>query len=234
MPKALRPRPRPSPALLSVPCRPRRTHCGAGLPIPRPSNHVEIVVHSCRWTPEEDLLILRLFAAEGRKWGRIAALLPGRSSASVRNRYLRIEKGRQLTAEGKSKNRCAACGQLKLGHVCTASRPLGAVPRTPKLAAVCVPESAPSSWTQASADRMDESAPPLAASVVAVLEPTLAPEMTQSHAEETRQQLPTPPNLACAADGCADEEQARRGSAWMMQGLQQPPILQRLPSSAAA
>jgi len=207
--------------------------------------------HMQSWRPEEDLLILRLFATEGRKWGRIAALLPGRSSASVRNRYLRIEKGRQLTAEGKSKNRCAACGQLKLGHVCTVSKPIDAVWRTPKLAAICVPESVPRPRKQASAQRMDmdESAPPLAASVVAVLEPTLAPEMAQPHALqvilregssldgstplEMSQQPPTPPSLACAADGCADDEQARRGSGWM-QGLQPLPILQRLPSSAAA
>jgi len=42
----------------------------------------------------------------------------------VRNRYLRIERGRQLTEEGKSKNRCGQCGQLKRGHVCQAPRAL--------------------------------------------------------------------------------------------------------------
>ena len=42
----------------------------------------------------------------------------------VRNRFLRIERGRILTQEGKSKNRCGQCGQLKRGHVCQAPRQL--------------------------------------------------------------------------------------------------------------
>jgi len=42
----------------------------------------------------------------------------------VRNRYLRIERGRELTEQGKSKNRCGQCGQLKRGHVCQAPRAL--------------------------------------------------------------------------------------------------------------
>jgi len=86
------------------------------------------------WSPEEDRIILEMFETCGRKWGKIASVLSARAaavspdgtggsvrtSASVRNRFLRIEKGRALRAEGKSKNRCAACGQQKLGHVCTA------------------------------------------------------------------------------------------------------------------
>jgi len=71
------------------------------------------------WTPEEDRKILQLFALEGRKWGRIADGLTNRSPASVRNRYLRIELGQQARRLGLAKNRCAACGQPKLGHVCS-------------------------------------------------------------------------------------------------------------------
>ncbi|EOD35764.1 hypothetical protein EMIHUDRAFT_227311 [Emiliania huxleyi CCMP1516] len=56
----------------------------------------------------------------GRKWGRIADGLTNRSPASVRNRYLRIELGQQARRLGLAKNRCAACGQPKLGHVCSA------------------------------------------------------------------------------------------------------------------
>jgi len=74
--------------------------------------------HMLAWTPEEDIQILRLFQTEGRRWGKIAQLLQGRSAASVRNRYLRIEKGSRLREAGMSKNRCAICGQHKLGHVC--------------------------------------------------------------------------------------------------------------------
>jgi len=36
----------------------------------------------------------------------------------VRNRYLRIERGRWLTEQGMSKNRCGQCGELKRGHMC--------------------------------------------------------------------------------------------------------------------
>ena len=70
------------------------------------------------WTPGEDQMILNSFAIEGRRWSKIAAQLEGRTSASVRNRFLRIEKGMKLRQAGLSKNRCAACGQQKLGHVC--------------------------------------------------------------------------------------------------------------------
>ena len=58
------------------------------------------------WTPDEDRIILEMFETSGRKWGKIAAELSSRpnggirTSASVRNRYLRIEKGQQLRAEG--------------------------------------------------------------------------------------------------------------------------------------
>jgi len=36
----------------------------------------------------------------------------------VRNRYLRIQRGRWLTEQGQSKNKCGVCGKLKRGHVC--------------------------------------------------------------------------------------------------------------------
>ena len=78
------------------------------------------------WTPAEDKMILQLYRQEGRKWAKIASCLENRTSASVRNRFLRIEKGARLRAQGVSKNRCAACGQQKLGHVCPVK--LSAVP----------------------------------------------------------------------------------------------------------
>jgi hypothetical protein len=40
----------------------------------------------------------------------------------VRNRYLRIERGKWLTEQGKSKNRCGQCGELKRGHRCKVLR----------------------------------------------------------------------------------------------------------------
>ena len=56
-----------------------------------------------------------------RRWSKIVQLIPGRTVASVRNRWQRLEKGRKMREEGKeSKNRCHACGQPKRGHVCYA------------------------------------------------------------------------------------------------------------------
>lgn len=43
-----------------------------------------------------------------------------RTPAMVRNRYLRIMKGRTLAANGLARNKCGKCGQIKRGHVCTA------------------------------------------------------------------------------------------------------------------
>jgi len=78
------------------------------------------------WSPEEDALLLRLIETSGKRWKLIAEALGdsngGRTPAMVRNRYLRIERGRWLTERGMSKNRCGQCGQLKRGHVCQAPR----------------------------------------------------------------------------------------------------------------
>ena len=82
------------------------------------------------WSPEEDELLLHLIQVSGKRWKHIAEALgaqtPGtvRTPAMVRNRFLRIERGRWLTENGKSKNRCGQCGQLKRGHVCQAPRAL--------------------------------------------------------------------------------------------------------------
>ena len=61
----------------------------------------------------------------GKRWKLIAEALcksNPRTPAMVRNRYLRIERGRWLTEQGKSKNRCGQCGELKRGHVCRVPR----------------------------------------------------------------------------------------------------------------
>jgi len=82
------------------------------------------------WSPEEDEMLLELIQISGKRWKHIAEALgaqsPGtpRTPAMVRNRFLRIERGRWLTEQGKSKNRCGQCGQLKRGHVCQAPRAL--------------------------------------------------------------------------------------------------------------
>lgn len=143
-------------------------------------------------------MILHLFATEGRKWGKIAGLLKGRSSASVRNRYLRIEKGQQLRDAGKSKNRCAACGQHKLGHVCTVKNNM----MTP------LKEATPR-------DSYVEDVPstvPIAPSVVAAIEsPPLMLSSPDDAADARQYQGPetTPPQAPPQTGGCSPS--TRRG-----------------------
>ena len=73
------------------------------------------------WEPHEDTLIAKLIETLGPSWKAIVPHLPGRTVASVRNRWQRIEKGRKLREEGvEMKNRCAHCGEPKRGHVCMA------------------------------------------------------------------------------------------------------------------
>lgn len=70
-------------------------------------------------------MLLQLIETSGKRWKLIAEALGNsnpRTPAMVRNRYLRIERGRWLTEQGMSKNRCGQCGQLKRGHVCQAPR----------------------------------------------------------------------------------------------------------------
>ena len=61
------------------------------------------------WAGDEDAAILEMVVRHGPRWSKIAEDLPGRSVASVRNRYLRIQKGSQMRSEGAGKNRCHAC-----------------------------------------------------------------------------------------------------------------------------
>lgn len=73
------------------------------------------------WEPEEDQLIMDLVSSIGFKWKNILENFPGRTAASLRNRYARIKKGEKLIAEGASlKNKCHACGEIKRGHICKA------------------------------------------------------------------------------------------------------------------
>merc|ERR1712039_339982 len=79
--------------------------------------------HMSAWTPEEDMLILQLFASEGRKWGKIAGVLKGRSSASVRNRYLRIEKGVNCEKRASQRTVARRAGSTSWGMCALSRRP---------------------------------------------------------------------------------------------------------------
>jgi len=84
------------------------------------------------WSPEEDALLLDIVKTAGKRWKIIAEQLSdanhSRTTAMVRNRYLRIERGKELTERGISKNRCGRCGEIKRGHVCRATALAAAAP----------------------------------------------------------------------------------------------------------
>ena len=75
--------------------------------------------HWATWTPQEDCLIIEMIAKVGPRWRSIAQHLPGRSVASIRNRWLRIEHGQRVQLHApSSKVRCVHCGEPRRGHVC--------------------------------------------------------------------------------------------------------------------
>ena len=77
------------------------------------------------WTFEEDEALRNHPDARLHLWSKIqkhpAFAKNGRSKASVRNRYLRLEKA-VAAKEGliPFKNRCSKCGEIMMGHSCPA------------------------------------------------------------------------------------------------------------------
>ena len=73
------------------------------------------------WTPEEDNALMGLVGKNSKNWGFVVEQMggtPRRTKAMARNRYMRIVNGQRMKREGKGKNRCRNCGEVKLGHVC--------------------------------------------------------------------------------------------------------------------
>ena len=70
---------------------------------------------------------MRLVDKHGTHWATIVPLLnkelggKPRTTSMVRNHYMRKIKGLQMKQEGKAKNRCGHCGELKSGHICKES-----------------------------------------------------------------------------------------------------------------
>lgn len=76
-----------------------------------------------QWTPYESARLVRLVLLHGHRWDVVAREMC-RSPAAVRNRFKRIASehgGGRGEASTEGKNRCAACGRLKRGHVCSVS-----------------------------------------------------------------------------------------------------------------
>ena len=84
------------------------------------------------WTADEDKLLLELYSRMGTNWKEIAREMSRqgedpsnpRNTAMVRNRYMRICKGRNEIMRGRADNtrgvfnRCTKCGAPKKGHTC--------------------------------------------------------------------------------------------------------------------
>ena len=51
------------------------------------------------WTRDEDAKIMQSVATSGQRWAAIAAVLPGRSDDAVRNRYLRLQRKKQVSEQ---------------------------------------------------------------------------------------------------------------------------------------
>jgi len=85
-------------------------------------------MHMRGFTPEEDQMLNTLVETEGPRWKAIAEAMTAatpdapRTAAMVRNRFLRVQKGKKEAEQGKARNKCGLCGQLKKGHVCSADK----------------------------------------------------------------------------------------------------------------
>jgi len=117
---------------------------------------------------DEDSKLSDLFMQHGPRWKQIAQDLSEqmgseRTAAMVRNRWLRVEKGKKEASEGKARNKCGLCGQVKKGHVCTAR----ALVTTQQVAQIC---SAGNVAAPAAAAASSENLPPIAQSYLGVLE----------------------------------------------------------------
>lgn len=80
-----------------------------------------------RFTAAEDEALCALLMNKKRaKWPEVSKSMKAlgyehRSTASLRNRYLRFLQARN-DKDSIGKNRCRLCGQLQRGHVCTATK----------------------------------------------------------------------------------------------------------------
>ena len=70
------------------------------------------------WQPDDDRLLLELQKAYGNKWMQISHMMAAqgkhRTINSIRNRYLRLVKGRTTVGQ----NLCQICRQPRNGHIC--------------------------------------------------------------------------------------------------------------------
>ena len=96
------------------------------------------------WDYEEDQRLFSAVQQMGKRWHKIAELLPDRTEAMCRNRYSRICMPFRPEMKGfkTSKNKCNTCGQFKKGHSCEVKGKLF-VQTDPGLTTTTRPEQAP-------------------------------------------------------------------------------------------
>jgi hypothetical protein len=84
------------------------------------------MVHQKNWTPEEDIIMDVLIETHGTKWSVIKKYFLNRSTAMIRNRYIRRH------SKKKGVHKCRICGQIRLGHTCYLQQ-LQCIPIDPKI-----------------------------------------------------------------------------------------------------
>ena len=71
------------------------------------------------WSADDSARLEALVATKGRKWRKIRDEdFRDHTVAQVRNRYLRMEKGKTTVEEGTFHYRCRRCGLPRRGHIC--------------------------------------------------------------------------------------------------------------------
>ena len=77
-------------------------------------HHLDPSVKKGNWTSEEDALIIQQVAKIGKKWSKIAALLPGRSDNSVKIRYISCQRSRKPNKKKINQNNADRTNDLKV------------------------------------------------------------------------------------------------------------------------
>mmetsp|Transcript_3417 Transcript_3417/g.11366 ORF Transcript_3417/g.11366 Transcript_3417/m.11366 type:complete len:165 (-) Transcript_3417:56-550(-) len=93
---------------------------GAGVYRDDPHGHDALLsARTTQWTAAEDEVITEAVSRFGCKWTTVCSFLPGRTVASVRNRWHRLQRARRSHEPLKDGGyRCGRCGKPKRGHVC--------------------------------------------------------------------------------------------------------------------